>query len=766
MPSERTPAENPSASAQAGASPAVELPAAERRRRRRELWIAAGVVAAILGLVAVEQRIYGFTEALPFGLGFLFLNALNVFLVFLLVYLILRNLVKLVFERRRGILGSHLNLKFVFAFCLIAAVPTAIIFLVSSLLITASIETWFSLEVDRALDQSRQVADDYYESSAQNALYYGDRIADQIKADRLLREDNLEDLNDFIQAKQRDYNLGVVEVFSATGEELVIAVNPEIPAANFSRPDSDLVRSALHGVATSRVQEAGGGSVIRGAVPIESSFQPGETVGAVVVNYFIPYSLARKVAGIRSALDQYRQLQPEAGHISRFYQLLLLLFSLVVLLFAIWWGFRIAKGVTGPIKALAEGTAEVARGNLDVVLETTTNDEVAFLVRSFNRMTQDLREARGGLERTNTELDQRRRYMEIVLRNIGAGVVSIDADGRVLTVNPAAQRLLGIPSGVGLVGQHLDQVITQPQQRDVVRELGGKLRAGVRESIRRQVQVPSGDEVVTLLVTVTLLKDEDGQALGTVIVLDDYSQLVKVQRMAAWQEVARRIAHEIKNPLTPIQLSAQRIRRRFRGRLAVEAEDARVFDECVDAITSQVDGLKLLVNEFSNFARLPAASPKPDELNRIVEETVASYEGTESVIFKTDLDPNLPSVEFDREQMRRLLTNLIDNAIAALRERAAQEPEMGSGRVEIRTLLDAPLQTVRLEVIDDGSGIPHEDRRRIFEPYFSTKRHGTGLGLAIVSRIVADHRGYVRVQDMPSQGTRIIVELPIRGGVS
>ncbi len=758
----------PQGSVPSASGPGPGVPPAERRRRRRELVISAGVVAAIAGLVALQQRAGGFTQALRVGESalFLFLNALTVFLIFLLVYLIARNLVKLVFERQRGILGSHLNLKFVIALFLVASVPTAVLFLVSSTIVKASIDTWFDLQVDRALDQSRQVADSYYDASAQNALYYGRRIATQITDARLLREDNLEALTRFVEAKQRDYNLGVVEVFSATGEELVTAINPEIPAANFSRPESDLVRSAMDGMGATRVEEAGSGSVVRGAVPIESSFRPGEPVGVVVVNYWMPYSLTRKVAEIRTALDEYRRLQPNAGHIRRVYQLELLLFFLVVLLFAIWWGFRMARGVTGPIQALAEGTAEVARGNLDVEVQTTSDDEVGFLVRSFNRMTHDLREARGGLELTNAELEQRRAYMEIVLRNIGAGVISLDADGRIHTVNPSAQRLLGIPPGTALTGRRPEEVLTRPEQVEVVRELGEKLRAGVRESIRRQVQLPVGDEVLTLLITVTLLKDEEDRVIGTVVVFDDYSQLVKVQRMAAWQEVARRIAHEIKNPLTPIHLSAQRMRRRFRSRLTDAPQDLKTFDECVDAITSQVDSLKLLVNEFSSFARLPAANPRPDDLNRIVDECVASYAGTEGVVLKTDLDPRLPQVELDREQIKRLLTNLVDNAIAAVRARAVEEPDAEPGHVGVRTVYDASLQIVRLEVADDGIGIRAQDRRRLFEPYFSTKEHGTGLGLAIVSRIVADHGGYVRARDAHPRGAEFIVELPVRGSTA
>jgi two-component system nitrogen regulation sensor histidine kinase NtrY len=740
----------------------LPLPEAEQRRRRRELWLSSLALAAIGAIAFGQQWAAAPRRALPVGDSalFLFLNALNVFLIFLLIYLVARNLVKLVFERRRGALGSHLNLKFVFAFALVATVPTVVLFLVSSSIIGASIDTWFSLQIDRTLDESRQVADAYYQSQSDDAQRFGRRIADAVTDRRLLREDDREELAAFVQEKQRDYHLGVVEVFSATGEALVVAVNPDIPAANFSRPDSDLVSKALAGEATSRVEEVVGGSVIRSAVPIGSSFRESEPVGAVVVNHFVPFALSSKIGQIRAAHDEYRRLQPYAGHIERLYQLELMLFSLVVVLFAIWWGFRIAKGVSTPIRALAEGTAEVARGNLDVHVEPHSDDEVGFLVRSFNRMTRDLRDARDGLERTNAELERRRRYMEVVLRNIGAGVVSLDADERINTINPAAQRLLGVPPGVGVVGRAWEDVLPGPEQAALVRELRAILQPGLRESIRRQVQLSVGDETLTLLVTVTLLKDEEGVVLGSVVVFDDYSQLVKVQRMEAWQEVARRIAHEIKNPLTPIQLSAQRIRRRFGARLARDPADAQVFDECVDAITSQVDTLKLLVNEFSNFARLPAANPLPDDLNRIVQEAVSRYAGTEGVVLKTDLDPQLPLADLDREQFGRLLTNLIDNAIAAVRERARQDPHFVTGHVELRTVHDAPLSAVRLEVVDDGIGIRSEDRRRIFEPYFSRKEHGTGLGLAIVSRIVAEHRGYVRVHDAQPSGARFIVELP------
>jgi two-component system nitrogen regulation sensor histidine kinase NtrY len=737
----------------------------EKKRRRRDLVLTALVVLSVVAVALVERRIASLPHALPFANSVLFLvlNATSVVLIVLLVYLIGRHFVKLVFERQRGTLGASLNLKFVLALSLVATVPTGVLYFVSSGFITASINAWFGLQMDRALDESRDVANSYYDAWERNALHFASQIAGEITERRLLREENREELASFLQAKQQEYHLGVLQVFPfAESEPLATLVNPEIPTAAFVKRDSPLVAAALDGHSDTMVEAAGAGAgdVVRGAVPILSSdpSRGKEIVGAVVVNHLVPHALAQKVAAIRTAVAEYRAIQPVTGQIAGVYQLVLLLFSLVVVLFALWWGLRMAKGVTGPIRALAEGTEKVARGDLDVVIDEGTDDEIGVLVRSFNQMTHDLREAIAGKERSNVELDRRRRYMEIVLRTVGAGVVSLDAEARINTVNPAALRLLGISPGASVVGSKLEEVLQRPELLDVLRELSAQTRPGVRESVRRQMLVPSGDEVLTLLVTWSLLQDEEGRPLGSVIVFDDYTQEVRAQRMAAWREVARRIAHEIKNPLTPIQLSAQRMKRRFRDRLAGDEEDARVFDECVDTITSHVDGLKLLVNEFSQFARLPTVKPRPDDLNQLVQEAVSAYAGTEGVAFQAELDASLPAVELDREQLRRVLTNLLDNARTAAMD--CGRP----GEVVVRTVYDAPLATARLEVADNGVGIRPEDRRRVFEPYYSTKPHGTGLGLAIASRIVADHHGYVRVHPNRPHGTRFIVELPVRVG--
>ena len=747
---------SPDGESPGGAWRVAPLTASERRRRRREGWIALAVVGA---LVALPAGVDWTRNRLDSGL-FLFLNAVTVILILVLGFLVTRNFWKLVGERRRGILGSRLNLKFVSAFVLIAVLTTSGFFVVSVFFVTQSIDKWFSVQVDRALEQSGEVVESYYESTARSADFFARRIAATITREKLLREDRLSALDRFVAERQREFNLGVVEVFSATGEELVSAINPEIPAANFSHRESDLVQSALMGGANWRVSEVGGGDVIRAAVPIASSFRPEEAVGVVVVNALIPFSQARKVASIRATLDEYRGLQPTAGQIRGAYLLELVLAFALVLMLALWMGFRLAKGVTGPIAELAEGTVQVARGNLDVRVTASSDDEVGLLVDSFNQMLSDLRSARADIERSATQLERRRRYMEIVLGKVGAGVVSLDAEGLIRTINPSAQRHLGISLGSQVVGRSLAQVASAAGVVEAIGNLVGEIQRGAEESVQRQVQVAEGDEAKSFFVTLTAMHDESGKSLGSVVVFDDYSQLMKVQRMSAWREVARRIAHEIKNPLTPIQLSAQRIRRRFRDRLAADPRELEIFDECLDAITSHVEGLKVLVNEFSNFARLPTANLQRDDLNRIIRDLLSSYAGTPGVVLRADLDAALPMVEVDREQMRRALANLLDNAISAAR--GGQEIS-GAGQAEVllRSAVDSPLQSVRVEVVDNGAGVSPEERRRIFEPYYSTKEQGTGLGLAIVSRIVADHHGYLRVHANRPCGTRMVLELPM-----
>jgi len=726
--------------------------------RRWLEWLLILVLPIVIAIVVrFENQLFELTKRIPVSpnIQILALVNLNILLIILLFFLIVRNIIRLLIERKNRIPGAHLSTKLVIAFAGMSLLPTILLFLVAAGFITTSIQNWFSAQIESSLQESLEVAQTYYQNSATNALYYADQIARIVKEEKLLNQENLDRLHALIEQKQREYNLGVVEIFSSTQEELVRSSNPQVPTAEFTNPSSAALQEALNGNRLSKVVPAGKADLIRGIVPIRSNWNPDDIVGAVVVNYYVPYSLVSKMKEISTSFEQYKGTKQLKGRVQKVYITILLLVALVILFLATWFGFRVARGITEPIRELAEATGRVAAGDWERTIEARSSDEIGLLVTAFNRMTQDLRQSQSrlramnrDLEASNQELEQSRNYIEIVLMNVTAGVVSIDRSGAVLTINPAAEKLLKVRGKEVLHRNFLEVLGTE--HTPLVRDFIGEMSASGKDSLRKVVTLSIEESELILQVTVTALRDEGGEMLGTVVIFDDLTQLQKAQRMAAWREVARRIAHEIKNPLTPIQLSAQRLRRRYLDRLGPEET---VFDECTTMIVKQVDELKNLVNEFSHFARMPASSPAPHDLNALIEEALVLFrQGHREIRFAFRSDPQLPTVHLDREQIKRVLINLIDNAVAAV------GPD---GVIEIETSFDPQLGMVTISVVDNGCGVSAEDKPRLFEPYFSTKKAGTGLGLAIVATIVSDHNGYIRVRDNQPRGSRFIVELPV-----
>jgi len=453
-------------------------------------------------------------------------------------------------------------------------------------------------------------------------------------------------------------------------------------------------------------------------------------------------------------IKEYKQLRMLKNPLKGIYVMLFLMVTLVIFFAAIWTAVHLARGITAPIQQLAEATRAVAAGNLNYRVQVQADDEIGILVDSFNRMTGDLlgskaelTDANLDLQRTNVELEQRRAYMERVLESLAAGVLSLDAAGAVNTMNPAAARILGLdPPGV--LGRHYTDCFPEPEAAPI-RHLIERMAVGGQGSMDEQVAVSRNGQVLTLVLNIRSLTDKAGTYLGMVVVVDDITQLLRAQQAMAWREVARRIAHEIKNPLTPIKLSTQRLRKKFSER-APDYE--RVFDECTRTIIQEVDGLQGLVDEFSRYARMPASAPRPGDLHPVIANVVRLYSGLgRGIELRTDLDPALPPITLDPDQMKRALINLVINAVAAVGE---------AGRVTLRTRSLPGEGKVEVEVTDTGVGIPPEDRERLFLPYFSTKKSGTGLGLAIVYRIVTEHGGMIRVEANEPRGTRMVMTFP------
>jgi two-component system nitrogen regulation sensor histidine kinase NtrY len=735
------------------------LPPGEIRKRKRESFIIAISLLFIIALTWAEIHLAKLRAAVQVGNKIIIFGLINIIilLIILLVYLVFRNIAKLLLERRQNVVGAKLRTKLVLAFVGLSLVPTMLLFFVSAGFIDNSINNWFNKQVETSHEESMEVAQTFYKNSAANALYYGRQISSFIKEQKLINEQNLPRLKELIRQKQTEYNLGVVEIYSSQHEELVRATNAKLPLGEFTNPASEDINLGLQGKELTKVNSIGKAELIRGIVPIYSNWDPKDIVGVVVVNYYVPYSLVSKMKEISASYHEFRQLKILKNPIITAYILTLFLITLVIMLLALWFGVYLAKSLTIPIQELAEATRQIADGNLDINLGEQGGDEIGMLVSSFNKMTEDLRhhqqilnKTNEELTRSNLELEQRRLYMETVLKNVTAGVISVDKEGVLTTVNKSAERLLNINNS-DVLGRHFREVL-RPGQLDIVNGILRDIILSKQDTISKQVTIPTQESKLTLQVNLSLLKDENDEFMGTVVVFDDLTHLIKAQRMAAWREVARRIAHEIKNPLTPIQLSAQRLRKRYLTRFS---EDEKVFDECTGMIIKSVDEIKTLVDEFSNFARMPASQPAVNNLNDIIREALTLYqEAHRNIGFTFNPDDTIPLFPLDRDQIKRVLINLLDNAVAAIG---------GEGKIDIESGFDNELKMATFIVADTGVGISSEDRPRLFEPYFSTKKSGTGLGLAIVNSIISDHHGFIRVKDNIPKGTKFIIELPVSG---
>ncbi len=706
----------------------------------------------IIYLARVESYLRGATSGTTVGNRFLIFGITNliILLLILIVYLVTRTSARILMSRRSGG-GSKLRSKLVLAFVGLSFVPTILLFVVSTGYINTSIVTWFNFQIEKSLTQSMEVVQETYQTAGSRSLHFGRQIALQIADPQLFVPLGRPRLIPQIQQLRQEYGLSRVEIFSADGVALTDGHASFPGLDSFPLPTRAELKYVMTGRELNRSYTVGNADLVRGIVPITAQ---GVIIGAVAVDFHVPESLAGKVHRISRAYQEYRQASSLKNPIRNEFFLTLVLITLVILFLSVWLGIYLANSLTTPIKELADATAKVAGGDLDIHLGGQGDDEIGLLVRSFNTMTDDLRVSQQSLRCTNTELtlsnqelEERRRYMEIVLENVTAGVVSLSSDGILTTVNKSAEELLGIRADQ-IIGSHFRQV-AGPENMELVAKMLDDLGANPGETLRRQVTIPVNRNRVTLQVSMTALRNDKGEPVGTVAVFDDLTQLMRAQRMAAWREVARRIAHEIKNPLTPIQLSAQRLRRRYLKRFS-DGDD--VFDECTALIVRSVEELKTLVNEFNNFARLPAARPLPEDLNIIIREASTLFaEAHRGISLSFIPDLSTPQILLDRDQIKRVLINLLDNAVAAVD---------GKGNIDISTAYNPELRLVTCEVADNGHGIVPEDRSRLFEPYFSTKASGTGLGLAIVNTIITDHQGFVRVRDNDPRGTRFIIELP------
>jgi two-component system nitrogen regulation sensor histidine kinase NtrY len=615
-----------------------------------------------------------------------------------------------------------------------AFVPTALLFLVSVFYINSSFDKWFSLKIGSVLQDSLEVTNAYYQNTKKKNYHFAHRIAQKVKEAESVERSKI------LSRLQQEYSLDSVEYYPSLFSKRYVFLNKDdqlkqIPPATLEF----LQKGIAQGVEASTIHQFSNGNLIRCIVPVKAEYG---NAGAIVVSTYVPLSLVNKMDDIATAYEDYRDVNPLKYPIKSIYMIILVLVTLLIFFGASWFGFHLARQLSTPLEMLGKATEQIAHGHYQTVDVRAGSYEIFQLVESFNKMT-------GDLSNSEKTLRAHSRYIEVVLSNISAGVISVDPLGRITTINHYAIQLLGIKPQKFL-GRHYEEVML-PEHKFILNDLLEKISKHKAHSIQKEVHVSIRGENLILQCTLSPLKDEKGGSLGFVLAFDDLTKLINAQRAAAWKEVARRIAHEIKNPLTPIKLSAERLQKKFADQI-----DDPAFTSCTQTIIQQVDELKELVNEFSSFARLPQARLAPNDLNQIVEEALVLYrEGHKNISFAVSLDSRLPHFDMDRDQMKRVLINIFENAVAAV-----NVGEGGSGSVAISTQYDSVLRIARCIVADNGPGIPNEIRDRIFEPYFSTKAGGTGLGLAIVKRIVDDHSGFIRVFKNAPTGSKFVIELP------
>jgi two-component system nitrogen regulation sensor histidine kinase NtrY len=741
----------------------------EAKKRRREIIIVFFVAFIFLFLTWFEIRLFGISQELPFvhSIFFFGLVNFNIILLLLLLFLIFRNIIKVFVERKSKLFGSSLKSKLVIGFVSFAVIPTFLLLLTSIFYINSSFDKWFSSKISGVLKSSLEVTNAYYFNAKKRNYHFAHEIASklsqQFKVDNKSKSKKSKNnsasrihdsgsVQDKIKFYRESFLLDAVEYYpSLFGRRELVVSNDEIIPLIPPVALEFLQKGIKAQVEASSIHQFGEGNLIRVIVPVEE----GHEWGAIVVSSFVPLSLTSKMNDISTTFEELRDISVLEYPLKSIYLMILLLMSFLIVFAATWFGFHLAKQLSIPLVQLGKATRRLAEGEFFTLDIKSGSEEVTDLISSFNQMTNQLEHSQMEIQRTNRELkhtlsdlDQNLRYIEVVLGNVSTGVISVDQKGKITTFNQHAENLLKVKA-TDYTGRSLKRLINRDQMNLFIGLLR-LMRENKVDVIQKEIQMTLNGEILPINISLTLLKNDKHKEIGKVLVFDDMSHIVNAQRAQAWSEVAKRIAHEIKNPLTPIKLSAERLQRKF----ANQIQDA-AFMDCTSMIIRQTDELKDMVNEFSQFARLPQAKLVEGSLNSVIEETLKIYKTSHpQVTINFQSDESLTLFKFDPSQMGRVIVNLIENSVAAISRE--NKPE-----IKVSTVFDSSLKIVKVVVADNGPGISPNMRGKIFDPYFSTKENGTGLGLSIVKRIIEDHNGFIRATANEPRGLKMMIELPV-----
>ncbi len=704
------------------------------------------ILTVALPLLAIAFAIATYvtlTEAGPLGSRpshVLLLLKIDGILLLALAAVVLRRIVKLWTARRQGSAGSRLHVRLSMLFGLVAVTPTIIILLFSVLFFDFGIQSWFSERVSNTLEEARSAAQGYLEEHQENIRADILRMARDLNQDAPLLETNPRLLNQALNLQAQIRGLTEAIVFDGTGK--VLARSGLTYALEFEPLEGSYVESARAGEVPIFVNETD--DRVRALVRLDSFLD-----AYLYVGRFVDSKVLAHTERTRDAVEEFHNLEAKSAGIQISFTLIFLLVALLLVTAAVWLGLIVSTGLSRPISELIAAVEKVREGDLTArVRELPPNDEIGTLSRAFNRMADQLDSQRKQVVKANEQLDERRQFTETVLSGVSAGVIGIDRDGRIDLPNRSAARLLGIEAE-DMLGKTLDDVV--PEMAGLVKE--AQRRRGT--PIEAQIKITRDGEIRTLLVVVAV-EELKGDIIGFVVTFDDISELLAAQWKGAWADVARRIAHQIRNPLTPIQLSAERLKRKYLGEIE---SDPETFEICTDTIIRQVDDIGRMIEEFSNFARMPAPVLRLENLTEICRQAVFLQRNAQPQIeFVTELPDEPLYARCDGHQIGQAVANLLQNAVEAIeRHNGGNQHEP---RIVVR-LIGTDDSTV-IEVEDNGPGLPRDGRDRLTEPYVTTRQKGTGLGLAIARKIMEDHGGALILDDAPKSGA--LIKLQLRRG--
>jgi len=737
-------------------SPVAPPTRPEKKRNRTPAIVALSIAIFLLFAVIFAQATFNLTFLQPDTseetLIFAALSAFIFLLFVALTFVLLRTLLRLYAERKTGVMGSRLRSRMVMGALLLSLGPVIFLFLFSYGLINRSIEKWFSRPVEDVQYRTGVIASLMTDYAAANAQVEAERIAATPAAKKSLETGNFTFVLDEFRRSEVSMQGG-----------FAFALEDSRAEASFHAPEAwplihDLLPAQEAKAEKPKTFGILGKTYVLGRAAVSAN-------GQILVAMPLPSNYSSALRDIEQAQQQYQELRNQRRRLRRTYLGYLLLLTVGVLFASTWLALYLSKMVTKPLLALAEATQEISRGRLDYRVDVQVGSEIGQLVNSFNQMAADLESSRANIEASrsdladvNVQLEQRNRHIETILESIPTGVLSLDASRHVVHMNGAVQRLLHLDASSTAHAQTLDELFPEDVTADLEHLLRKADRMGTTTS---QMEVVTSRVSLNVAVTVASLdpppqlQDAETPRMGYVVVIEDITDLLRAQKQTAWSEVARRVAHEIKNPLTPIALSAERIRRHLGRGTPPDDASLRIIRNCADTIGSSVQTVRTLVDEFSTLARFPASRPVPSDINRIVESALLMFDGRLSGIrVQKILAVDLPPVHADPDAIKRAVANLVDNAAEAMQQSMVKE-------IVISTALAGGRDSVEILVSDTGHGVTPAEKEKQFLPYFSTKKRGTGLGLAIVSRIIEDHHGSIRVEENSPIGTRFIVELPV-----